>query len=517
MFNKNIHILLVDDDELDIKIVQRMLQEHFQGHFLFSKTSRLSEAKKIIKTVDVVVLDLWLPDSAGVETISQLYEELSHVPFVVLSGNEDPILFRQCVEMGAHDYLVKDQISGFDFCRSLQSAIIRKEFELKLLQSSENKSLFLAQMSHEIRTPLHLLLSLIGVLKEDLYCNAEQRHYLKLMEGAGDALFAIVNDILDLSKAELGKLEVEKSEFNLKFFIQNIYEIFKIKASIKNIQFFLHLDESLPVQVMGDSNRIRQVLFNLIGNAVKFTDQGRVMLEVKVFEKNKNLISFCVTDTGPGISKKVIPVLFQPYEQGELETAYRQKGTGLGLFIAKKLVEKMGGVITVKSPLPSEESGSQFCFQLPLEPVAEKEKRENVPKKESVSKLEDFIPYFQGKHVLVADDSHGSLLFYRSFFKKLHVSVDWAENGKEAVALFCQKTYDLVLLDYQMPQMTGFQAVVLMRAEEKKQQRNPARIISLSGDAREEVQKEAASLGFNAFVIKPIRLIPFLKLLVFPS
>jgi CheY-like chemotaxis protein/two-component sensor histidine kinase len=305
-------------------------------------------------------------------------------------------------------------------------------------------------------------------------------------------MFSVVNDVLDFSKIEAGKMEFSRDSFNMKHFLENIYTVFKNQFNQKNILFEVHVDEKLDTYFISDETRLRQVLNNLIGNAQKFTDQGKVECNVRMVSSDSDIaeIQFSIKDTGIGLCPEKLSMVFEAFNQGELSTTRRYGGTGLGLTISRKIVSHLGGDLKVES---EEHVGSTFYFTLHL-PYGKN--RKVITDKTNISSLRNL----KGTKVLVAEDSPVNMKITRKFLERWQVDVYEVINGKEAVDSFSTNSYDLLLLDLDMPVMDGFTALKEIRKINKQ-----IPIIAFTAAVLPDMKKELTGKGFTDFLQKPFR------------
>lgn len=370
----------------------------------------------------------------------------------------------------------------------------------------EIKSSFFANMSHEIRTPLNGVIGFTGLLLDEKLPK-KAYEYVNHIKECSESLLMVINDILELSKIDAGKLKVEKVPIHLVKTIENSILTFKAVAAQKNISLTYKIADKVPSIINGDSLRIKQVLLNLIGNAVKFTDNGSISIDVDIIkqidETNFELI-FKVKDSGIGIPQQYIKKLFQPFEQVDNTSTRKYEGTGLGLSICSKIIGLMGGEIWVESVVGE---GSTFNFSLTVEKINSSVVEQNINLREVEHLTNKKITHL---NILVAEDNELNQKIMKAILKKLgYDDVDFAMNGREATEAVSNKQYDLIFMDIQMPVMDGFEATRII----KQSLNNTCRIVGVSANVFEEDKEKAKKAGMDDYLEKPMDIKKLSKIL----
>ena len=367
--------------------------------------------------------------------------------------------------------------------------------------ANQAKTQFLSNMSHELRTPLNGILGYVQILRRNRDLTPQQTKGLNIIYNSGNHLLTLINDILDLSKIEVGKLELATTDVHLKNFVHGIVGIMAMQAKVKDLQFQYQAQSILPLGIQADEKRLRQVLLNLLGNAIKFTDRGAVTLNISVvtqdiaaepLKSNHKTLRWEVTDTGVGMDSPQIAKIFQPFEQvGDLKR--QDGGTGLGLTITKHLVELMGGKLQVSSELGK---GSTFWFEVTFPVIEQITTQDKLPEPRR-------ILGYQGKrrHLLIVDDKEDNRLVLQNMLEPLGFEVTLGENGQQEIELARQIQPDCILTDLIMPIKTGLEAVQTIRQIPELQN---VIIIAISASVLDQNRQQSQIAGCEAFLPKPI-------------
>ena len=383
-----------------------------------------------------------------------------------------------------------------------------KESVAKSIQAAKAKSEFLANISHEVRTPLNGIMGMASLLKETPL-SREQAKYVEVLKSSADNLLVIVNDVLDFSKIEANKMSLEKIDFRIKSLIEDVCHILAPIALKKDLIFQAELHPQLPEVVSGDPTRLRQILMNLANNALKFTIKGSVV--IKVSPTTNNNIRFEVKDSGIGIPQSSLKEIFVPFSQVDTSTTRQFGGTGLGLSICRQLVELMGGQLEVESEI---NKGSTFYFTVELNKVDSNQLAERKPN--SSSSVDELTAKLLNEKmkILLVDDNEENRFLILTYLKKFPFTIDIAENGEIALVKMRANSYDVVLMDIQMPVMDGLEATQIFRAWEKEERKTSTFIVALSAHALADEVKKSLDAGCDRHITKPIKKITLFETLL---
>jgi len=362
----------------------------------------------------------------------------------------------------------------------------------KAEESNKLKEAFLSNMSHEIRTPMNAIMGFSDILfRRNL--DEQEKEYVTIIKTAGENLLTIINDILDISKIEAGMMSFEEKNFSVKEIFKSLHEMLNVKATEKKLNLMFVCDTDVPESLLGDPTRLMQILINLVGNAIKFTDKGEIKVQARFLKKKneKICVTFSVEDTGIGIQNEKLNGIFERFSQAASNTSRKYGGTGLGLSIAKQLVELQGGALSVKS---EPKRGSVFSFIIPYKKSTDAHLvKEKIEKTFDISKLNRL-------NILLVEDNILNVLLVKSLFSELNLSLQVAENGSIGIEKIKETKFDIVLMDMEMPIMNGYEATYLIRNELN----NNIPIIAMTAHAMQGEKEKCLSFGMNDYISKPI-------------
>ncbi|MDZ4796100.1 MAG: response regulator [Bacteroidota bacterium] len=502
-------ILIVDDHLPNLFALEVILDK--TNYELVRATSGREALKILMKEADfaLILIDALMPIMDGFDTATMIRQsqKLKYIPIIFLTAQmNEPDNILKGFEAGAVDYMLKPLHPVILKAKvAVFVELYRKNKEtLKLVEEKNNaeraklvaedaaksKQQFLANMSHEIRTPMTAIIGFTQVLlKTDLSEN--QNEYLQIIKRSGHALLVLINDILDLAKVDAGKMTFEQIPFKMEFFMSNMLKMFDIKIQEKNLELVKEYDNKIPEILIGDAVRLHQILLNLLSNALKFTAKGKITVAVRLLneDKEKATIEVAITDTGTGIPEDKLESIFENFQQATSSTSRIFGGTGLGLAICKQLIEKLGGTISVKSKV---EEGSTFSFTLIFQKTNGESKKENE-EVELGREIKDI-------KILVVEDVKLNQLLMRLILDDFKFKYDIADNGKIAIEKLQTETYDIILMDLQMPEMNGLEATEYIR----NTMNSKIPIIALTADVTTVDVEKCKAVGMTDYVSKPI-------------
>ncbi len=450
------------------------------------------------RNYDLVLTDIRMPKCNGIEMIREIQKLNDRQLFVVFSAHDETKYLLELLDLEVTHFISKPiQIERFEkvLGHAVEIMLQRKEYKemterLALAkkiaeEATVQKSRFLANMSHEIRTPLNAIIGFIKLLEEGEQNETKQK-YLRIIKNSSESLLQIINDILDLSKIESGKLTIEPYNFNPYEDLIMIAELFQAKAAEKKIVFQIRYNNDMPKILYGDALRIKQIFTNLLSNALKFTPEGSKVKCVVWYKSGK--LNIKVKDYGIGISEEKQKAIFEPFVQADGSTVRNYGGTGLGLSISLELARMLGGTLTLKS---KEGKGSTFMLSIPLEEGSEIE-------------ADSTEVSLEKGHILIVEDYEANRMLLGIMLDNAGLTYEMATDGLEAIEKFKNGTFDLILMDENMPNMGGMEAMKEIVKLEEAENRVHTPIVSLTANALQGDRERFLSAGFDDYISKPV-------------
>jgi len=512
--NDKINILVVDDLPERLMVYRAVLDE--LGENIITAGSGSEALKQVLRhEFAVILLDVNMPEMDGFETAALIRrrKKSALTPIIFVSAYPDELYTARGYATGAVDFIpspvppeiLRTKVKVFvDLFRMREQIVRQADERIALVEerarrqaaeaASEAKSRFLANISHELRTPMNAILGMVDLTLQRT-TEPAARDFLETAKESADLLLALLNDLLDCAKIESGKLELEAAPFSLRRVLEQTTRVLAVRARLKGVAFSCDIPDEVPDAVTGDPLRLQQILLNLVGNGIKFTEKGEVALSARVESRSAEeaCLEFAVRDTGIGIPESELDRIFQPFTQADASTTRRFGGTGLGLTISSSLIGMMGGRIRVES---RPERGSTFYFTVRL-PLAE----ELPAEPEAAPEISDRA--MSSLRILLVEDNPANQKFGAYILKDRGHTVDIAENGRHALSMTQRNPYDVILMDVEMPGMDGLETTANIRAaRENGEKRVP--IIAMTAHAMRGDRERCLKAGMDGYLSKPI-------------
>jgi len=522
--HKYLNVLYVEDDDNLRQSTLNLLKNYFTNIDI-AKDGRDGLEKYINfnrenqKSYDIVITDITMPHLSGIEMSKSILNINSKQVIIVISAHNDSTYLLDLINIGISKFILKPidakqltSVFVHIFHNLKQEKIIEKQYEdikrinnelkeanKKEMLASKHKSEFLANMSHEIRTPLNAIIGFISLLEENEK-NPDKLKYMEIIKSSSDSLLIIINDILDISKIESGQIDMNYIDFEPYKELNNVVELFKARALEKNIQLNIFFSSNIPNRLNSDPFRIKQILVNLLSNAIKFTPENLTITCCVYYESNYLYIE--VKDQGIGIAKDKQKHIFDTFTQAESSTTRSYGGTGLGLAISKSLAKMLNGTITLKSQLGK---GSIFSLKVKTKLAKNQLCKKSVSPNSSTKLI--------NKHILIVEDIEANRMFIGIILKNINLSYDIAKDGLEAINKFRKNKYDLILMDENMPKVSGSEATKEILTIEREECRKHTPIIALTANALSGDKDRFIEVGMDDYLTKPLAPITLIEML----
>jgi len=510
-------ILIVDDDASNLLELNSILMSDYTVYAVSDGESALEKANESLP--DLILLDVIMPNMSGFEVLTELKksEKTKQIPVIFITGLSDEDDERKGLAIGAVDYIrkpfndtivklrVQQQIEIINLRRELESAVDAAEAAAKTAEAaSKSKSSFLANMSHEIRTPMNAIMGVTDILMQNEMLSDDVSDGLEKIYASSEMLLGIINDILDFSKIEAGKLDIILAPYKVASMINDAVHLNMMRIGNRPIKFELKIDETIPANLIGDELRIKQILNNILSNAFKYTDAGKVIMSVKY--ESQSRLELTVKDTGHGMTQEQLGRLFDEYSRFSENSKRSIEGTGLGLSILQRLLNLMDGEIRVESEvnkgttvtiwIPQVSEGSEILGKETAENL-QHFRKSYIGHRERARIKREPMPYGR---VLIVDDTETNLFVAERLMRFYKLNIETSINGKEAVKKIKEgKEYDIIFMDHMMPEMDGIEATQICRSFGYTKP-----IVALTANAVAGQADIFLQSGFDAFISKPL-------------